>query len=363
MRASAVYACVKVLAETIASLPLIVYRRLPNGGKERALEHPQYRLLHDQPNGWQTSFEWREMTQGHVTLRGMAYSEIIPGPRGAVEELIPLHPDRVEPKRLENGSLIYIHRPENGKERRLTQEEVFVLRGLSSDGIKGLSPIEHARESIGLSLATEGYGARFFQNDARPGGVLESPNKLDESAYKNLKTSWAEAYSGVANSHKPAILEQGLTWKQMGMTSEDAQFLETRKFQLSEIARIFRVPPHMIGDLERSTNNNIEHQSIEFVVHTIRPWLVRWEQAITRDLLIGAGEYFAEFLVDGLLRGDFKTRSEGYASAVTTGWMTPNEVREKENLNPIEGGDELMKPLNMAPGGEPPKKDNNDDAA
>lgn len=352
MRVAAVLACVRVLAETIASLPLHIYRRLPNGGKEKVPDHPLYDLLHLRPNRWQTSFDWREMLQGHLTLRGNAICEKIPGPGGTVSQLVPLNPDSFQKiELLDNGVVRYTyHQQKTGEERILHSNDVFHLRGLSSDGIVGLSVVALAADTIGLSKAAELFGSKFFSKGAKASGVLEHPENLSENALKNLRQSVAQSISG-ENILSPLILEEGMKWKQLSITPEDAQFLETRKFQVTDIARIFRIQPHMIGDLERATFDNIEHQSIDFVIHTIRPWLVRWEQAISRDL-IADDEYFAEFLVDGLLRGDTKSRFEAYGKAITDGWMNRNEVRELENKNPRPGLDKFLVPLNMAPAGE-----------
>lgn len=365
MRVAAVLACVRVLAETIASLPLHIYRRLPNGGKEKVPDHPLYNLLHLRPNRWQTSFEWREMLEGHLALRGNGICEKIPGPGGTISQLIPLHPDGFKKiELLDNGVVRYTYqqpnnfnRPVNTEERILHSNEVFHLRGLSSDGVVGLSVVALAADTIGLSKAAELFGSKFFSKGAKASGVLEHPGNLSEPAHKNLRESIQNQISG-ENIHSPLILEEGMTWKQLSVTPEDAQFLETRKFQVTDIARIFRIPPHMIGDLERATFTNIEHQSLNFVIHTIRPWLVRWEQAISRDL-IADDEYFAEFLVDGLLRGDTKSRFEAYGKAITDGWLSRNEVRELENKNPQEGLDEYLVPLNMAPAGEEKEENQN----
>jgi len=334
LHVSAVYASVRVLAETLASLPLPVYMRLVGGGKEKAYDHPLYDLLHDRPNTWQTSFEWREMMMGHLVLRGNAYSRIISGLRGVVDQLWPLHPDRVKVERIEGNRLLYKVTDEKGiSQKTLLQEEVFHLRGFSTDGMVGIGPIQLMAEGIGLSIATEKYGALLFSNRAMPGGVLEHPGKIGDKAQKNLRNTWHQP--GLAGAHKTALLEEGMKWHQLGLTNEDAQFLETRKFQVNEIARIFRIPPHMIGDLEKATFSNIEHQSIDFVVHTIRPWLVRWEQAISRDLIQFPRKYFAEFLVDGLLRGDAQARSIALQTQFRNGALTINEWREFENRNPL----------------------------
>lgn len=351
MRNTAVYACVKVLSESIAMLPLILYKRLPNGGKERDTEHPLYRLLHDEPNRWMTSFEFREMLMGHCLLRGNGYARIVYSNAGIPIELVPLHPTRVTPMLKSNGDLYYQYISKTGGTMTIAGEEMFHLRGMSSDGLVGSSAIQFTKEAIGLALATEEYGARLFGSNARPSGILTHPGKIDENAAKRLKDSWRAAHSGLGNSHNTAILEEGMKWEQVGMSSEDAQFLETRKFQLEEIARIFRVPPHMIGDLSRSTFSNIEHQSIEFVVHTLLPWVKRWENAICRTLLSEEEKKirFFEFLVDGLLRGDLKTRYEAYAIGRNNGWLSADDVRVMENMNPLEDdqGDIYLVPVNM----------------
>ncbi len=240
----------------------------------------------------------------------------------------------------------YVYRP----------DQVFHLKSLSIDGVTGLSPIAQAREAVGLSLATEEYGAKFFGNGARPGGVLEHPGILKDP--EKLRESWNKVYQGTRNSHKVAVLEEGMKYHTIGIAPEDAQFLETRKYQVNEICRIFRVPPHLVGDLERATFSNIEHQSIEFVQHTIRPWLVRWEQAISRSLLDEKERllYFAKFNVDGLMRGDYKSRMEGYAVGRQNGWLSANDIRGLEDLPPIpkeQGGDVYLVNGNMMTATQP----------
>lgn len=339
LNATAVFSAVDILSRTLASLPLPVYHRLQGGGKERATDHPLYVLLHDLPNPEMTSFELRQALMGHLALWGNAFAEIERDNGGRVIGLWPLRPDRMQVRRDERG-LRYEYSLSSGSGVVLRQRNVMHIRGLSSDGIVGYSPIRLAREAIGLSLATEEFGARFFGNGSRPGGVLQHPGKLSEDASKRLKKSWEEMHQGLTQAHRVAILEEGMTWQQVGIPPEDAQFLETRKFQVTEIARIFHVPPHMLADLERSTFSNIEHQGIEFVVHTMRPWLVCWEQAIKRDLFLSAerNTYFAEFLVDGLLRGDTKSRYEAYAVGRQNGWLSADDIRELENMNPLPDG-------------------------
>jgi HK97 family phage portal protein len=356
---SPVYACVRILAESIASLPLLLYRKLPGGGKERAQDHPLYFLLKDEPNQYQDSFQFREMLCGHLLLRGNAYARIVA--KGEVEALIPLNPDRMKVSQNENGTILYTYRNQRGLEEKYTQREIFHLRGLSSDGLTGLSPIELLRDSIGLGLAAESYGSTFFSNNARPGGILKHPGKIDDVAAKRLKEDWQKAYSGTSNAHKTAILEEGMAWEQIGLTNADSQFLESRKFQVTDIARIFRVPPHMIGDLDKATFSNIEQQSLEFVMHSLRPWLVRWESAIKRLLLTTEEKktYFSEFLVDGLLRGDIKSRYDAYSVARNGGWLSVDEIREFENLNPLpdDQGKIYLEPLNMKEVGQEDPKD------
>ena len=365
LRYSAVFACVRVLSETVAQLPLHVYQRLPQG-KERASNYPLYRLLHDEPNPLMTSFEFREALQGHLALWGNAYCEIEYNGAGRVVALWPLRPDMMqEVRRNADDTLSYLYQLPDGKQVLLPGWQVWHIRGLSPDGITGYSPIGLARQAIGLGLAAEEFGARFFGNDARPGGVLQHPGVLGDDAAQRLARSWESRHGGLARSHRVAILEEGMTYQQIGVPPEDAQFLETRKFQRSEIAGLFRVPPHLIGDLERATFSNIEHQSIQFVEYTMMPWLVRWEQAINLRLIPPKEQkkYYAEFLVDGLKRGDLGSRYTAYAVARQNGWMSANDIRELENMNPVDGGDVYLVPLNMVPAnmvGEPSEPDADD---
>lgn len=352
MRVIAVYACVRILAESVASLPLILYRRRPDGGKERATDHPYYRLLHDSPNPWNTSFGWRETIQGHAAIRGNGYNLLERARNGRIVAIWPMMPTDAVPE-LDGRQLWYrVDSDMLGVNNLFPASDVLHISGLTGNSIEGYSPIRQAREALGLAMAAEQFGASWFGNGSRVAGVLEHPGKVRDDAIDRLRASWEAMYKGVSNSHKVAILEQGMTWKQIGIPPEDAQFLETRKFQVQEIARLFRIPPHMLADLDRATFSNIEHQSLEFVIHTLRPWLVRWEQELNRKLLVGAERdaYYFEFLVDGLLRGDLKTRYEAYAVAVNSNkpWLSKNEIRRIENLNPVEGGDELDNPQNNA---------------
>jgi HK97 family phage portal protein len=362
LRASAVFAAVKILAESVAQLPLILYRRRPDGGKERAFEHPLYPLLHDLPAADLTSFELREQMQAHLALRGNAYARLERDGAGRVQSIEPVHPDTVTPYRLDSGRLAYSYRPSGSTGGRgpttfLAGEGTLLhVRGLSFDGLSGVSPITYAREAIGLGMAAEEFGSRFFAQNARPGGVLEHPGKLKNEERDNLKRSWEDMHSGLANSHRVAVLEEGMKWQAIGLSHEDAQYLDTRKFQIAEIARIFRVPPHMLGDLDRATFSNIEQQSLEFVIYSLQPWLVRWEQALTRDLLTPAERtnHFIEFLIAGLVRGDLASRYQAYATGRQWGWLSVNDIRSLENLNPVAGGDVFISPMNMLPAGSLP---------
>ncbi|SDX45301.1 phage portal protein, HK97 family [Marininema mesophilum] len=353
LRSTAVYAAVRVLSETIASLPLAVYQRMPGGGKDKAVNHPLYTILHDIANEEMTAMTLRETLQGHLALRGNGYAEIEYDKAGGIRALWPLRPDRVTPERLPSGKLQYRLLLPDGQGVILPAERVLHIPGLSYDGLIGYSPIALAREAVGLSLATEEFGARFFGNGAQVSGVLEHPGRLGEEAQRNIRGSFEEAHSGLSRSHRLMILEEGMKYSRIGIPPEDAQFLETRKFQLTEIARIFRVPPHMLADLSQATFSNIEHQSIEFVTHTIRPWLVRWEQAISMKLLspVERKSLFTEHKVDGLLRGDIKSRYEAYSIGRQNGWLSANDVRDLENMNPLpeDQGDMYLVPLNMVP--------------
>ena len=340
LQTTAVYACVRILAETIASLPLHTYRYSP-GGKEKAQDHPLYHLLHSEPNPEMTSFVFRETLMGHLLLWGNAYAQIIRDGRGRVLGLYPLLPSKMLVSRTDQGILFYQYE-KDGQTYFLSNQEVLHIPGLGFDGLVGYSPIAMAKNAIGMAIATEEYGAKFFANGASPGGVLEHPGVVKDPG--KIRESWNAVYQGSGNAHRVAVLEEGMKFQPIGIPPEQAQFLETRKYQLNEIARIFRIPPHMIGDLEKSSFSNIEQQSLEFVMYTLDPWVIRWEQAIQRALLSGGEkrQYFVKFNVDGLLRGDYQSRMNGYAVGRQNGWLSANDIRELENLNRISpelGGD------------------------
>ncbi len=348
MQTTAVYACVRILAETIASLPLHTYMNTESG-KEKARDHPIYYLLSDSPNPEMTSFVFRETLMGHLLLWGNSYSQIIRNGHGKVVALYPLLPDKMTVSRSEKGEIYYVYNKE-GHDYILRKEEVLHIPGLGFDGLIGYSPIAMAKNAIGMAIATEEYGAKFFANGANPGGVLEHPGIVKDP--QRIRDSWNSVYQGTSNAHRVAVLEEGMKFSPIGIPPEQAQFLETRKYQTEEICRIFRVPPHLVGDLERATFSNIEHQSISFVVHTIRPWLVRIEQSINKSLFTDKEKqnYFVSFVVEGLLRGDYESRMRGYSIGIQNGFMSPNDIRRLENLNPIpseEGGNTYMVNGNM----------------
>lgn len=350
MQLPAVLACVRVLAESFSILPLRVYRNV-GSTRQRLTKHWLIDLLARHPNPYQTPFEWREMMQGHLALRGNAYNQIIANRSGNITALMPLHPDRVKIEFIGAGAFNYRYRytDHDGVERPLARGEVWHLRGLSSDGVMGLSPIALARESAALGLAAQEYGARFFQNDAKPGGGwIEFPGKFkDKPARDTFRESWQEAQSGL-NRGKIAILEYGMKFHELGLTNKDSQFLEARQFQVGDVARIFRVPPHLIGDLSKATFSNIEQQSLDFVIHTMTPWAERWESSIETSLLLeDEADIEVEFDFTALLRGDQQARALYYHNGVLDGWMTRNEARDREGMEPLDGLDEPLRPLNM----------------
>lgn len=357
LQTTAVYACVRILAEAIASLPIHVYKHTDEG-KEQDVNHQLYYLLHDEPNPDMTSFVFRETLMSHLLIWGNSYAQIIRDGRGQVLALYPLLPDRMTVKRDDKGELYYMYQRSeednpNFKDKGniiLKKSEVLHVPGLGFDGLIGYSPIAMAKNAVGMTLATEEYGASFFANGANPGGVLEHPGILKDPS--KVRESWNQVYQGTNNSHKVAVLEEGMSYKTIGIPPNEAQFLETRKFQINEIARLYRIPPHMVGDLEKSSFSNIEQQSLEFVKYTLDPWVVRFEQAFQKALLLPDEKrtYFIKFNVDGLLRGDYQSRMNGYAIGRQNGWLSTNDIRRLEDMNPLskeEGGDLYLVNGNM----------------
>lgn len=367
---SVVFACVRILAETVSSLPLILYQRTGDGTKTRATDHPLYSLLHDTPNYSMTAFRWRSAMMMHAVLWGNAFSEIKINSRGTVTGLWPLSPDRVQIliTAKKDGTVTPNYQyldPLTRAMRTIPNDRMLHIAGMGYDGIQGYSLVRLHQEAIGLGMAMQEFGSRFFGEGTHPSVIVEHPGKLSEIAHKNLSDSLTTSHSGLGKSHRLLVLEEGMKLTPLGIPPEDAQFLESRQFQVIEICRIFRIPPHMVGDLERATFSNIEHQSIEFVVHTLRPWLVLWEQELNRSLLLPDEQknFYFEFLVDGLLRGDVKSRYEAYRIGREGGWLSVNDVRRLENMDPVEHGDKYMMPMNFQIMGEPgpEKEDENGD--
>lgn len=357
MQMTAVYSCVRVLSEAVAGLPLHLYRYTDDGSKEKATDHPLYFVLHDEPNPEMTSFVFRETLMTHLLLWGNAYAQIIRNGKGEVVALYPLMPNRMTVDRDEKGQLYYEYQTSTDEARttkggmvRLKPSDVLHVPGLGFDGLVGYSPIAMAKNAIGLAIAAEEYGSKFYANGAAPSGVLEHPGVLKDPA--KLRDSWTQTFGGSSNSNKVAVLEEGVKYTPISIAPNEAQFLETRKFQINEIARIFRVPPHMIGDLDRSTFSNIENMSLEFVKYTLEPWLVRWEQSMMRVLISqnDKSQYFIKFNVDGFLRGSYQERMQGYSVGIQNGFMCPNDVRSLENMDLIPeelGGNNYMVNGNM----------------
>ena len=352
MQIATVYACVRLLAETVAGLPLHLYKFTDKDekGKERAKGHPLYRLLYRQPNPEMTSFSFREVMMTHLLLYGNCYAQVIRDGRNQVLSLYPLLPENVEVDRDEKGQIFYIYHAytdekpgENNRDVYFRRDEIFHVPGLGFNGLVGFSPIAMMKNALGTTLAVERYGSSFFRNGAQPSGVLEHPGVLKDPS--KIRENWSAVYGGPNNAHKVAVLEEGMQYKAISLPPEDSQFLSTRQFGVNEICRIFRVPPHMVQDLEHATFSNIEHQSIDFVVHTLTPWLVRFEQAIIKDLLLPdeQDDYFPKFNVDGLLRGDYQSRMQGYATGISNGFLSPNDIHRLENMDLIpaeKGGDD-----------------------
>ncbi|MGG0754284.1 phage portal protein [Brevibacillus laterosporus] len=354
LRYITVYSCVRVLAETLGSLPLSVHRTRSDGGSDKAQDHPVYELIHDLPNDEMTTQTWREASMGHLTLSGNCYSIITHNNKGQAVDLYPIDWHMVDPKRNQSTGKIEYHIADRGKVEVFPIEKVFHIPGFGFDGIKGYSPIRMAAESIGIGMAASEFSARFYGQGMNIGGVLEHPNELSDDAYKRLQTWIEEKGSGMANSWKPLILEEGMKFSRIPMPLTDAQFVETRKFTRDEIGGLFRVPPHMIGNLERATFSNIEHQGIEFVQHTMLPYITRWEQAINWKLFTKEERekgYYARFNLSGLLRGDYKSRQEGLAIMRQNGVINADTWRSLEGMNPIDGpeGKEYLVNGNMIP--------------
>ncbi|MCL2071176.1 MAG: phage portal protein [Oscillospiraceae bacterium] len=357
MQTAAVYACIRVVSEAVAGLPLNVYIHKENGSK-LVTEHHLYNLLHNAPNPEMTSFTFRETLMGHLLTYGNAYAQILRDNSGKVVALYPLLPNKIDVWRSDNGDIYYTYyrdRDETKPQEKsggvtLRKDQVLHIPGLSFNGLVGYSPIAYAKNAVGLAIATETYGASFFANGGNPSGVIETETEVSDPT--KLRDTWEVIHKGSRNSNKVAILEKGTKYTPISISPEHAQFLETRKFQIGEISRIFGVPPHMIGDLEKSSFSNIEQQALEFVKYCVNPWIIRWEQAMCQTLILPSekSQYFIKFNLDGLLRGDREARMRGYAIGIQNGFMSPNDVRRLEDWDLIpaeDGGDSYICNGNM----------------
>jgi HK97 family phage portal protein len=355
LKLSVVWACLRILCGTMAALPFVLYRPRKGGGKDRVTDHWLHQLFARRANRWQNGFEWREMQQGHIALRGTGYNRIVANSRGEIDELLPMHPDRVKVELVGSGYR-YLWKQPDGRDEVLAPEMVFKIAGMSSNGLTGLSVIECGRESFGEGLAQQDYSSRFFSNDARPlGGWIEFPGKFrDKDARAAWRESWQQAQSG-ANRGRTAVLEEGMKYHEIGLNNRDIQLVEAKNVKIADVCRWFGIQPHLVGDLSRSTNNNIEQQSLEFVTYTMTQWVERWEAAIEDQLLGQDEELEVEFDLANLLRAARSPRSEFYGSGITNGWLTRNEARIDDNRDPLPGLDEPLEPLNMQPAGAQPK--------
>ena len=344
MTYSAVWAAVRAISEGVASLPLQVFRRGHDGSRSKANDHPLYRILHDQPNPEMSALTFRETLMGHALVWGNGYAEIVRDKNsGRVQQLWPLDPSQVEPVRDEKGELFYKY----GSVIFLPTE-ILHIKGLSFDGVKGYSVIAQAKNSIGLGMAVEEFGSTFFGQGGKPAGVISVPGKLNSEAIQNMRKSWEDMHATVKNAHRVAILQNGVTYQTIGTPPDDAQWIASRQFQLQEVARWFKIPASKIG-AGAGTYSSLEQDNLAFLQETLRPWLIRWEQEINFKLISSLDQLYAEHNQDALLRGDTAGRSAFYASALSWGWLSRNDVRALENLPPFEGGDAYMVPKNMDP--------------
>lgn len=353
MRHTTVYACYKVLSEGVAGMPLHLMKRTFRNGKvtkKKATDHKLYSVLHLKPNDEMSSFGWIEAQMLNLVSRGNAFSQILRNKKGEIIGFYPLLSDNMQIVRSKSGELGYIYASAKIGKVFLYRDEVLHIVGASLDGINGISPIAENANSLGLSIAMEEFGSKFFANGANASGAFSIPNQLDDIAYERLKSDLRKNYAGLLNSGKPLLLEGGMKFERITIPNNDSQFLESRKYQRSEIASIFKVPLHMINDLEKSSFNNMEQQSLDFVIHTLRPWVIRIEQALNIAIFGGRTDYYVKFNMAALLRGDTKTRYEAYGTGIRDGWLTRNEAREMEELNPLDGLDKPILPLNMTEG-------------
>lgn len=354
LRFITIYSCVRVLSEALASLPLVVYKSRPSGGADKGVDHPVFDLLYAEPNSEMNTSTWREQQMGNLVISGNSYSVITRNGRGQAIDVYPVPWEQCWPYRDPADWAIKYRVNDRGKYEVFPSSEVFHIPGLGWDGILGYSPIRMAHESIGIGMAAAEFAARFYGQGMAAGGIVEHPTELSDPAYKRFKEDIEENWSGMKNAWKPIILEGGAKYSSISMPMKDAQFIETRKFSRDEICGLFRVPPHMIADLEKSTNNNIEQQSLEFVIYSLLPYVTKWENAINWKLFSQRDRkqgYYAKFNLSGLLRGDYLSRQQGLAVQRQNGIINANEWRDLEEMNPIDGpeGSAILVNGNMIP--------------
>jgi HK97 family phage portal protein len=350
LKISTAWACMRLISETAAMLPRIIYKRMADGGKTRATGHPLYDILHNQPNNLQTAFEFVDMMQMHCLLRGSGYAKILPGPRGPVDRLIPVVPDRIlDKERIGEDAMRYKVLELDGSVNVYLQDQIFELKGLSLDGLNTVSPVTYNRESLGLTLAAEKYGAKLFSNYSRPGGVLKHPGVLSTGAQDRLRDQ-VEARTSGDNVHRVMVLEEGMEWQQISFSPEDSQMLQTREFQAEDVCRWYRTNPIMVGLTSKTTSwgSGVYELSQGFINFTMMPWLTRWEQLVSKDLIVASDQYYMEYLTEALMKGDLLKRYQAYAIGRNWGWLATNDVLKKENMNPTSfGDDDYLTPMNM----------------
>lgn len=353
MKYSAVFACVRVLGETFASCPFMLYRKNKAGEREATNDLRVYDILHNKPNDEMSPFNYKEACMAALNLGGNSISQKLYNAKG---DLIGLYPSQWEKVRIDrqNGQLVYNIR-DGTREVPFTRKDVLHVPGMGFDGVIGLSPIEYLNSAIILGMSYETFGVNFYKNGANSSGVFSFPNELGDTAYERLKSDLNKNYSGIANTGKPMLLEGGGAFHQLTIKPADAQLIENKKFQIEDIARCYRMPLHLIQNLDRATNNNIEHQSLEFVMYTMLPWFKRWEENVNMQLLSESERkagYFLEIKVDSLLRGDAQSRALAYAQGRQWGWFSVNDIRKLENLPPVPNGDIYLQPTNMIEAGK-----------
>jgi len=364
MNISTVFACIRNISEDVSKVPFKVYRKVGDE-KERLPDHPLQKLLNFEPNSEMTAFSFRQTLTSQCLGWGNGYAEIVYDVLGNPAELNPLSPDKVSPQRNDNGQIYYVVTRGDGTQSKVRPKNILHLHGLGDDGLVGYNVINYAKDSMGLAKAAEIFGSTYFGSNTVLGGILKHPGSLSEEAKNRLAKNINEKYQGAGNAHKVMVLEEAMDFSTPVISPEASQFLETRQFSVTEICRWFRMPPHKVADLTRATFSNIEHQDLEYVKDCLTAWFKRWESEVWRQLLTDKDRrngVFVEHTVEGLLRGDIGSRYKAYQISLgnnnNPGFMTINEVRRLENLDPMDGGDELFSPQEpVEPEPETPAED------